>query len=350
MRAVNAAVMRRFNRQLILNRIRKGPVSRMELAEATGLTRASVAQIVEQLIGEGIVVETLRSGRERSGRRSTQLTVVGSAGMIFGVSLNAERCEVGAINLRGDTLSRSAELVSGRSLQEVLEAIAGAIQRQSEALGKPAALRPSIGVCVPNAWLSEDDCEQMAAYLTRATQMEVRIECTAHALALEHLYFAHVPANFALLRVDEALTASVVLEGQLIRGARRTALAVGRVHARGDGWLDGWASVPALLRDTPYPSWTHLMEHAHRPDAAAAIDRAVSSLAPVAIATLNVFGLDRLVLAGLSGDALLARMNEAVSGRTVLAARSPVMLALPENPVRTGAMPAYHAFFGLELD
>ena len=101
MRAVNAAVMRRFNRQLILNRIRKGPVSRMELAEATGLTRASVAQIVEQLIGEGIVVETLRSGRERSGRRSTQLTVVGSAGMIFGVSLNAERCEVGAINLRG---------------------------------------------------------------------------------------------------------------------------------------------------------------------------------------------------------------------------------------------------------
>lgn len=92
------------------------------------------------------------------------------------------------------------------------------------------------------------------------------------------------------------------------------------------------------------------MERAHRPDAAAAIDRAVSSLAPVAIATLNVFGLDRLVLAGLSGDALLARMNEAVSGRTVLAARSPVMLALPENPVRTGAMPAYHALFGLELD
>ena len=45
--ATNASVMRTSNRKLILNLIRQGPVSRVELAEQTNLTRASVTQIVD---------------------------------------------------------------------------------------------------------------------------------------------------------------------------------------------------------------------------------------------------------------------------------------------------------------
>ena len=54
MRAINASVMRQVNQTLLLNRIRTRPISRAELAEETGLTRASVTQIVEELINAGL--------------------------------------------------------------------------------------------------------------------------------------------------------------------------------------------------------------------------------------------------------------------------------------------------------
>ena len=53
MRAINATVMRHINRTLLLNQIRMRPISRAELAEETGLTRASVTQIIEEL-GVGV--------------------------------------------------------------------------------------------------------------------------------------------------------------------------------------------------------------------------------------------------------------------------------------------------------
>ena len=348
MRAVNAAVMRRLNRQLILNQIRKGPVSRMELAEATGLTRASVAQIVDELIREGIVAEAARMNREQAGRRGAQLTIAGAAGVIFGVNLSAERCDVGAINLRGDTLCQSAELVTGRTEEETLGSIVRTVRRQRAELGDALGPPPLVGVCAPNEGPGGDDSERMVGRLAAALEMDVCMERTANALALEHLYFSRLPSSFALLDVAQTLAAGVVVDGRLIRGARRTALSVGRACAREGRTLDEWAAVPALLRGTPYRSWAEWMDCAERPEDGALWDRLSARLAPVAIGLLNVFGLDCLALSGVACAPLVDRLNRAAEGRTALAAR--VVPALPENPVRVGAMAAYHAFFEMKLD
>ena len=56
MRAINASAMRQYNRRMLLNEIRRQPVSRAELAERTHLTRASVTQLIEELIGEFVDV------------------------------------------------------------------------------------------------------------------------------------------------------------------------------------------------------------------------------------------------------------------------------------------------------
>ena len=123
MRAINASIMRQMNRKMILDQIRRQPISRVELAKITKLTRASVTQIIEELIEEGLVAEASIVERLRLGRRSTQLAIQADAGTIFGVNLNKTQCSVGAVNLRGELLAQNVEMVAGRSPDEVLTTV-----------------------------------------------------------------------------------------------------------------------------------------------------------------------------------------------------------------------------------
>ena len=52
MRAINSSVMKQSNRRMVLGWIRRRPISRAELSDCTQLTRASITQIVDELIDE----------------------------------------------------------------------------------------------------------------------------------------------------------------------------------------------------------------------------------------------------------------------------------------------------------
>ena len=105
MRAVNSAIMREINRTLILDLIRKRPISRAELAEETELTPPSVSAIINELISEGIVVETMTIGGGKLGRRRTQLEINPNARKFIGINLGRKQCSIGVINLRGEVLA-----------------------------------------------------------------------------------------------------------------------------------------------------------------------------------------------------------------------------------------------------
>ena len=56
--AKNAVYTKEYNRAQILRLLRRTPVSRAELSRETGLTRAAISLIVEELIREGMVRES----------------------------------------------------------------------------------------------------------------------------------------------------------------------------------------------------------------------------------------------------------------------------------------------------
>lgn len=355
MRAINAAGMRRFNRQLILNIIRKSPTSRGELAQSTGLTRAAVAQIVDQLIVDGIVSETAPPSRGQFGRRSAQLSVIGTAGALFGVKLSGERCDVGAINLRGDVLCESSVLVTGRSADEIVVSVAEAIARLAASL-KPPMRALGAGLCVPNARPPDaPPLEQLALRLAERTQLDVRAERETNARTLEQHYFGGAGDDFALLDVSDAVYAGVMIGERPLRGAHGSALSLGRAPVSCNGsrqTLDDWLSVPALLRGTPYSSWAALVDSAGEPEAAQVLQRVAAVLAAIALGLFRIFGVRRMALSGELAHCpgmLLALVNESLQRHPWIAwAQPPVIAALEPHPVRTGAMPAYHAFFTAE--
>src|SRR5215217_5596043 len=74
------------SRGLVLDRVRaEGPVSRVELAERTGLTQAAISNLVRSLLNEGLLVET--------GER-TYTGAKGKPRVLLGLNPRA-RCSVG---------------------------------------------------------------------------------------------------------------------------------------------------------------------------------------------------------------------------------------------------------------
>ena len=53
----NINTIKAENNSLILNLIRRGPISRAEICKLTGLSKSSVTTITKQLIEEGLLVE-----------------------------------------------------------------------------------------------------------------------------------------------------------------------------------------------------------------------------------------------------------------------------------------------------
>ena len=367
MRAINATVMRQVNRTLILNKIRMRPISRAELAEETGLTRASVTQIVEELIREGIVVETSMIGRSRLGRRSTQLAIDAKAGTIFGISLDQAQCVVGAINMRGEVLRQTVELISGRAVPEVLDAIAEIIKKQQTALGLDPKRVRGISISVPGpvnadngSILTHDGFSAwhnlpLAEMLSVRTGQPVWLETAANAQALDEKYFGTRGENFILVRVSESISTGAIVRGELYRGAPDFVVQLGNCPADSDKKLslNQLIAVPALLRDTPWRRWSDLLQHESEPEAEQVIDRMVPRLAAAIINLIHAFSIDRVMLAGdLCGasDLLLTKINHAVRAGV----HHPVTHALvstvsESNPVRIGASPAFHNLFKIDL-
>ena len=373
-RATNAATMRASNRKLVLNLIRLKPISRVELAEQTRLTRASITQIVDELIAEGLVEAASVEARGTLGRRRTQLALRRDARLVFGVNIRRSRCYVGAIDLYGDVRSEARIPLAGKSVDQAASDIAAAIDAQIGELAVPRERLAGLGVCAPGpvdyrrgiilnppnfaAWHGAEIC----ARLREATGLAAALEKDTNARALEEKYFgaAQDISNFMLVQIDEGVGSGVMVDDKLYRGARGLGTEIGHTSIRfdgpvcgcgGRGCLENYLRIPALLQGSRFASWHELSEAAEADDAARLLDRAAEYLATALVNAINLYDLEKVLLTGDVSDgpdALLRRVNERVRARALTrsaAGETPVAAAGPAAPVRTGAMAALHELF-----
>jgi len=353
MRAINATVMRQVNKRLILNQIRSRPISRAELAEETGLTRASVTQIVEELISEGMVIETSIIGRTRLGRRSTQLAVNPRAGAIFAVNLGREHCTVGVTDMRGAVLRQNTELVPGRTPGEILDAVADTIARQTKALGldekrifgvgvsAPGPLNPETGVLLCPVGFEMWHNLPVAQLLSQRTGLPVYLESAADAQALEQKYFSRAGDSFALVRVEDSLSVGVVVRGSLYRGEPGFPLDLGRCPFVDGRCLDELVAPSILSASAGAHSWAEYLKQD------SAREQMISDLARVLVNVIYAYRVGSIILGGAAGELLapcIATIENTVRER--LAPGTPLTIrAAQTNPVCMAAMPVYDTLF-----
>ena len=362
MRAINASVMRKINRKLILDQIRSRPISRAELAEITHLTRASVTQIIEELLDEGIVIETKVVGRMRLGRRSTQLEIAPNAGIVFGVNIGRRQCCVGAVNMHGEVLVDHTLISAGRTADEVVDEVVAVIRSMCDELAVEPTKVFGVGICLPGPADSRNgvviDPAGMEAWhhmpvrdmLASQLGMNVVFDSAVNAMALEEKYFNDAGDTFALITVSEDVEAGIVANGSLYRGAEHRPLEIGGYvieAGQTDGHLAERVADPAVLNATQYHTWSDLFAHEGDPDVSVVETRFIEGLSAGIINLALSFAVNRIVLrceAVLINEAMLARINECVRSNPA-GRRMEVTSVGSHGCVRTAAALVYDDYF-----
>ncbi len=102
---INMERVKKENRSLILKYINdNGPVSRIDIAEATGLTAASVTQITTALITNGILIElgSNPDATKSAGRKKILLDINPDAASVISVNIESEVTTICISDIKGN--------------------------------------------------------------------------------------------------------------------------------------------------------------------------------------------------------------------------------------------------------
>ncbi|WNI24607.1 ROK family transcriptional regulator [Streptomyces sp. ITFR-16] len=243
----NLPTLRSHNAALVLDLLRGAGgrgISRIELAERTGLTPQAVSKITARLRAEGLAAD---AGRRAStgGKPRTVLRLVPEAGNAVGLQLDRDELTVVLVDLAGAVVaSRTAPLDFGAPADEVLGAAAGAV---AAVRGDGALPVLGAGVAIPGpldhrggvlhrvTGFPQWDGYPVRDALAARTGLPVVIDKDTNAAALGLALQAAGPADFAYLHLGTGLGAGLVLGGELHRGARTGAGEFGHQTVQLDG-------------------------------------------------------------------------------------------------------------------
>ena len=140
-KATNNLSMKQDNRRVVLDCIRRAPVSRAAIAQRVQLTRASVTIITEELINEGLIYEAEMVHSSR-GRSPVLLMLSPDSRRFGGVNIKREHIELGITNIAGETLMQQVLPYDGASPETLLKKVCDLLKPHLPELD-------GIGVCAP---------------------------------------------------------------------------------------------------------------------------------------------------------------------------------------------------------
>jgi len=229
---------REINRNLILERIRElQPISRVDLARASGLQPSTVSSIVEQLLGEGWIRESALVRRAR-GRHPTLLSLSDEM-VIFTADVRSSHATVALVDLHGRFLEwRNAPLGKdpAQGAAKIAEVMALFREQHStkrfEGVGisMPGRIDPSDNrlLMAPNLpWLGYD----LQGDLSKRLDMNVEIDNAANACLLSELWFGQIRGarNAVLITVSEGIGGAILSEGRIVTGSQGMAGEFGHI-------------------------------------------------------------------------------------------------------------------------
>ena len=219
---------RLINEQLVLRTIYdRNPISRADVARATGLTRTTVSDVVEQLLGAGLA-EEIGLGRSTGGKAPILLRVPDEARHLVGIEVGDTQLTGAIVNLRGEVLRRVEVPLDGRDGEMALARLDGLIDelvRPTDApilgigIGTPGLIDTTTGTV---RWAVNLDWRDLplGSRLRERWNLPVHVANDSHAAALgEYTFGGHAPSeSMVVVKVGRGIGAGIVIDGQLYAG------------------------------------------------------------------------------------------------------------------------------------
>lgn len=350
-----------YNRAVVLGRIQlAGGISRVEIAELTGLTPQTVSGIVRRLIDEGIVRED-GTRMSTGGKPRTVLQINPDAGRAVGVHFDPVRLTCVVVDLMGRPLVMRQRPTPPRAdpaaitaamaelVDDVLAAAGGGRDRVlGLGLAAPGPIDHGTGEIVAPPQLHNWARVPLKRMLAEATGLPVSLDNDATAAAVGERWAGagRGVANFAYFFLGTGVGGGLILGHQVHRGGSMNAAEFGHTSIRPDGpgcycgnpgCLESMVSPVALVTEvrrrlaagerTPGSPLDVLcggdpaaVDHdllcraaaQGDPLAVAIVDAAAEALASVAVNVVNIVDVDLVVLGGYGIRHVETRYRRAV--------------------------------------
>lgn len=249
------------SRGAVLDLIRsEGPVSRVELADITGFTQATMSNVVRQLLTDGLVVEYGR-GESTGGKPRVLLQINASARYAVGIQIGADFLVYVVTDLNGAIVGRTRTRgVGAAGPEQIVEAIGIRVRALLANLGIDASLVVGIGLVCPGpldieggtilapptlaGWKDFPIRDRVQA----ATLLPVILDNDATAAAIGEYWAGSVSdaAAHCSVYMGAGIGAGIVLGGAIYRGASSNTGELGQVWVPGPSKTTPGATIEQL--------------------------------------------------------------------------------------------------------
>ncbi|MBZ6257312.1 ROK family protein [Streptomyces olivaceus] len=352
---------RAINDRLALHLLQQeGPLTAGRLKALTGLSRPTVADLVERLTVSGLIRVTGESGEQRRGPNAKLYGIVAERAYLAALDVRTEGVAVLVSDLLGRVLAEGSVPIdddsgTGPAVEQAVDLVeraakeAGADRLHTVGIGAPGLIDPAGGELRDSSGLPEWHRRLITALQDTFPDARVGVENETNlaALAEQRDGAARDRDTFVLLWLGLGIGAAVVLDGTLRRGVSGGAGEIGFLPVPGTAGLPsatdcaggfhsvaGAAAVTALAAehgvtaplDGPEPYAAALVREAVRGSAPAAerfLDALADRIVLGAAAVVSVLDPGCLVLAGeigrAGGDVLAARVQHRLARMSPLA-------------------------------
>lgn len=382
-RGVKSENVRASNMSTVLRNILTlpGEVTRAGLSQRTGMTRATISRLVDDLVGAGHVRELEPGDGGGRGRPANRLTPAEGSAVALGVEVDVASLDVMLVDLAGrefghrrverdfaDSAPEEAMALAAREAHTLLESTLpdGALFLGT-GVGLPGLVSPTRLALAPNLGWRDIPHEQLLAPLADLNPVVVANEAdlAAYAVAYTRPGVAGGPSTFVYVSGEVGVGAGVIVDHRPMSGARAWSGEIGHMCADPNGplcrcgargCLEAYLGVRALAEHVGAPAGSgarailrcaglvdeagaktsgSLGVGAEQERARAVLAEAGAALGRVLSGVINAMDIPHVVLGGavaeLSG-ALLDPAREEIETRTLQAPwSSPIVEVLPDS-------------------
>lgn len=339
-RSVGQRSLRELNLAAVLSAVFDAttPPSRAAIAESTGLAKATVSTLVDQLVGAGLVLELAPVSPGRAGRPAVPLVPRPRSVVGMGMEVNVDYLGLRVLDLTGTVVAErtlARDLVGadpgavlrelGQHAREVrAEVEAGGMRLAAARLALPGLVRPSRGRLEVAPNLGWHELEPAALLACGDLEIQVRNEAKLAGLAQTTMRAAmsaggrtaSLPSSFLYVSGDVGVGAAVVQERELYLGQHGWSGEIGHVvvvpgghpcRCGRMGCLEQYAGKAAVLRAaglSPSDGVALLAGNlrAGQVRAVVALATAVRTLALALADALNLLDVSTVVLGGFYAE------------------------------------------------
>jgi len=235
----------------IIRHLRKaGQLSRSELANMLGYSRASMTGFVSHLMEVGVLRE-VGEGASLGGRRPLILSVNGDYGYIVGYDIGATSIDLALANFRGEILEHctepadvrdNAELVLRRCAQVGLEMLQrrGGHPDQVVAVGVgvPGPVEFAKGVLIAPLLMPTWENFPIKKYVAQSFEnATIVVDNDVNIMALGELHSGRGKelTDFIWVKIGTGIGSGIIVNGEIYRGANGVAGNIGHIEANPAG-------------------------------------------------------------------------------------------------------------------